>query len=125
MTEYESFAAAVRDLGVVSYHTALRRVRERKWDRHAAVSVPPFQDPERLFLPGMTFNFLTAIRRMPDDSKRDSRWLFLCKCGKQIVAFKKNVLPDKNGKSRTKSCGCLRKLLAQQRKSIPEEPPCL
>lgn len=53
---------------------------------------------------GEIFNYLTAIHKVDK-----SHWLFRCRCGKELVAFTRNVVSG-----HTKSCGCLVKDLKLQ-----------
>jgi hypothetical protein len=116
MTEFESFAEAVRKLGVVSYHTALRRHRKKGWSKQLALATPRFQNPDKLFLPGQRFSMLVVIRREPSEKDRNSRWLCLCDCGNTTVVLRKNLVPAPGKEhGRTRSCGCLRKIAAQKR----------
>lgn len=56
--------------------------------------MPPFKD-----ITGQKFGRLTAI-----EYKGNSKWLFDCECGNQIIARISNV-----SRGATQSCGCLRK----------------
>lgn len=51
---------------------------------------------------GQSFNCLTAIRRVENNNRGKTQWLFSCSCGKEHVAIMSNVI---NGNSM--SCGCL------------------
>jgi len=51
---------------------------------------------------GQSFNCLTAIRRVENNCRGKTQWLFLCSCGNEHVALMSNVI---NGNSM--SCGCL------------------
>lgn len=53
-------------------------------------------------LTGQKFNRLTAISFVGKDSSNNTRWLFVCDCGKSIVCRGSEV-----SRGATKSCGCL------------------
>lgn len=54
-------------------------------------------------LSGKTFNFLTALTRIPRTRPGDCRWLCRCVCGKEV-----EVQSDRLRRGRIKSCGCKR-----------------
>jgi hypothetical protein len=67
---------------------------------------------------GQTFNYLTAIERMPTyvkGTRRVTPWKFICICGKEIIRESADI---KAGG--TKSCGCKRSELMVRAKSKPE-----
>ena len=104
MTEFQTFAEAVKAIGIVSYGTAYRRVKEMGWTPEQAISTPPFNDPNMPFLVGKEIRGtrLTLVKkdeRQP--GQKDVKWTCKCRCGNYVSVAKKNLLSG-----RTKSCGC-------------------
>ena len=107
--DYKSFADAVRQAGKVSYTTALRRFKNGM-SAEKAVSLEPYYRNNDLV--GTRFGRLKVVSR--DDfhiKSKALRWNCVCVCGVEVSVFYKNL---KHGK--TRSCGCLRKEVAAQKR---------
>lgn len=61
-------------------------------------------------LTGKNFGRLTVLERVSDGKGKDARWQCQCECGNFIIAQSNNL---KSGN--TKSCGCIQKMLLQER----------
>lgn len=108
MTEmFQSFAEAVKEVGIVSYGTAHRRVKEMGWSPEDAISTPPFNKPDKPFLPGRPIEGtrLTLVKKdEKQPGQKDVKWTCQCACGTYVSVAKKNILSG-----RTRSCGCWKK----------------
>ena len=116
MTEFKSFADAIRELAVVSKDTVYRRIRVLGWSKEEALAYPAGMKPgdsKRPMIVGDQWSMLTLLR--PGDiqkykgRKKYSTWVCLCLCREVKIILSKNI---RSGA--TRSCGCLHKLMLSE-----------
>ena len=57
-----------------------------------------------LELTGQVFGYLTALQRAGSNNHRQAKWMFQCRCGKQVCYKARDVV-----RGSSTSCGCKRK----------------